>query len=292
MKSLRSLAFAVALGAGVLSLGACSGTVEQPPQTSAAVTKAPIGVNTHGLVKVMGEALGEVPLRADQRAELEKLAQDAEQRHLATAAGRKELALAIADQVEKGSIDRAALQPKIDRVVADFEKVRPEDKAAIARVHQILDPEQRNAFVDALESSFKGKRREHMKAGFGKMKAFADELKLTEEQRAKIFETLKESRKQHAAEHPKGKLEGKHHKSFAFRGKHNGKHALESFRNDTFDADKVLPAPPKEKIAAGQTRMLDMAEKILPILTPEQRKIAADKIRAMAEKGELPPSMQ
>lgn len=32
-----------------------------------------------------------------------------------------------------------------------------------------------------------------------------------------------------------------------------------------------------------------MAEKILPILTPEQRKIAADKVRTMANSGrELP----
>ena len=44
----------------------------------------------------------------------------------------------------------------------------------------------------------------------------------------------------------------------------------------------------KERAAQGTTKMLGVAEKILPILTPEQRKIAADKLRA----GELrPPEM-
>ncbi len=280
MKSLRTIAFAVALGAGALSLGACSGTVEQPPQTSAAVTKAPIGTSTHGVVKIVGEALGEVPLRAEQRTELEKLAQAAEQRHMATAEGRKDLALAIADQIEKGTIDRTALQPKIDRVVTDFEKLRPEDKAALARVHAVLDKDQRNAFVDALESGFKAKHHDH-KAGFAKMKALADELKLTDEQKAKIFEVMKEARKQH------GEIQGEQH----FRGPHAkgmqpGRHALEKFREDQFDADALMPAATREKIAAGETHILGAAEKILPILTPEQRKIAADKIRSMAAASE------
>jgi Spy/CpxP family protein refolding chaperone len=279
------MAFAVALGAGALSLAACSGaTAEQSPQTSAAVSRAPVGQNTHGVVKVVGDALGEVPLRAEQRAELEKLAQAAEQRHAATAEGRKELALAIADQVEKGNLDRAALEPKIDRVVSDFEKLRPEDKAALARVHAILDKEQRNAFVDALESGFKGKHHAH-KAGFMKMKALADELKLTDDQRAKIFEVMKESRAQHAAGGEiKGEHRFRHHK-----GMHamHGKKAIESFREDQFDADALMPAASREKIAAGQTHFLGAAEKILPLLTPEQRKIAADKIRSMAEKGDL-----
>jgi hypothetical protein len=34
--------------------------------------------------------------------------------------------------------------------------------------------------------------------------------------------------------------------------------------------------------------MLGLAEKVLPILTPEQRKIAADKLRAMSANGETP----
>src|SRR5689334_6609299 len=153
-----ALSLSLALGlAGSLALGGCSGQVEQTaPQTSAsALSKAPVGANTHGFVKVVGEALGEVPLRPDQRTELEKLAADAEARHSSLVGIRKDLMLAVADQIEKGSIDRAALQPKIDQAVAAMEKSRPEDRAAIVRVHDLLDTQQRNAFVDALQQQFK-----------------------------------------------------------------------------------------------------------------------------------------
>ena len=124
MKNVRTLALSVPLALSLclgslasLAIG-CGGSVEQPQTQASAVTKAPIAPQTHGVVKVFGDALGEVALRPDQRTELEKLAASAEQRHLAMADGKKDLMLTVADQIEKGSIDRAALQPKIDRIVA------------------------------------------------------------------------------------------------------------------------------------------------------------------------------
>src|SRR5687768_9985930 len=117
---LTSLALLAALAVVPASVVACGGSVEAPQ--TAGTSKAPVGSNTHGFVKVAGEALGEVPLKNEQRTELEKIAADADQRHASMADGRKELANAIADQIEKGAIDKSALQPKIDRVVADFEK--------------------------------------------------------------------------------------------------------------------------------------------------------------------------
>jgi Spy/CpxP family protein refolding chaperone len=295
MKNARNFALALALAAGSLAAVGCGGSVEQPQTQASAGSKAPIGQNTHGMVKVVGEALGEVSLRPEQRAELEKLAAAAEARHAATLDGRKELALALADQVEKGAVDRAALQPRIDRVIADMEKVRPEDKQALARVHALLDADQRNAFVDALEAKMqkhhghhggKGKHGHGPKAegehdrgehrGFGGphgMMKLGEDLKLTDDQKDKIKEVLKSS---FAAK-----------KGPSFREMHakrgEGKRAIESFRTDKFDADAV--APPVDKARAGSGHFIEMAEKIVPILTPEQRKIAADKIREMANKG-------
>jgi Spy/CpxP family protein refolding chaperone len=306
------LSIALALGSA-----ACSGQAENTaPQTSAsALSKAPIGASTHGVVKMIGEALGEVPLRPDQRVELEKLAQEAEQRHVAAQAGHKELMLAVADQVEKGAIDRAALQPKIDRVVTDAEKARPEDQAALARVHALLDPSQRNAFVDALEARFAGMRGkfgkhgrhgagghgEHAKGGehaqrgmrgghegFAGMKQLAEELKLTDEQRSQIRDVMRAGMEEHrgdAAERGKGKA-GWAERAKAFR---RGKEQLDAFRTETFDPKAGAPADLHAKIEQGTTRAVSFAEKVLPILTPEQRKIAADKIRAMANKGEMGP---
>ncbi len=289
---LRSASLALALSAGSLAAIGCGGTVEQPQTQASAVSKAPIGQNTHGMVKMVGEALGEVSLRPEQRVELEKLATAAEARHVAMHDGRKDLALALADQIEKGAIDRAALQPKIDRVIGDLEKARPEDKQALARVHALLDADQRNAFVDALESKFK--RGHHGKGKHGPganetheehpafrgphgMKQLAEDLKLTDDQKDKIKDVVKSS--MHAENGPSWK---QMHERMG-----ESKQALESFRTDRFDADKL--APPIDKARAGSGHFLGIAEKVVPILTPEQRKIAADKIREIANKGgELP----
>lgn len=299
MKNVRTLLFAVSLCAGSLAATACGGSVEQPQTQASAVTKAPLAVQTHGVVKVFGDALGEVALRPDQRTELEKIAAASEQRHLAMADGKKELMLAVADQLEKGTIDRSALQPKIDRIVADVEKARPEDTASLARMHAILDPDQRNAFADALEAKFKSHRGSWKHGGgekgeqgakgeagdhaggpkgmHGLMQLAAD-LNLTDDQKSQIKDVLKAGREGHS-----------------FREMHErmgeGKKVLESFRSDKFDANVATPAPEKlrERAATGTSRALGFAEKILPILTPEQRKIAADKLRAMASSGaELP----
>jgi Spy/CpxP family protein refolding chaperone len=291
MKLARTLALLSTLALVPASVVACGGSVEAPPQTSAsAATKAPVGASTHGIVKIVGEALGEVPLRADQRTELEKLATEADARHAATADGRKALMATIADQIEKGSIDRAALQPKIDRLVADMEKVRPGDQAALARVHAILDPQQRNAFVDALEKQMHERHGVHAKVdgarkGFGHVKQLADDLELTDEQRTKIREVMMEGRKEWGHEG------GPHHRGGhdAKARLHGGKKALEAFRSDKFDPAAAGPqGDMKERAAEGTTHMIGVAEKILPILTPEQRKIAADKVRAMSASGEMP----
>ncbi len=298
MKLVRSLALSLAVvTAASVSVIACGGTVEQPQTSATGVSKAPIGTNTHGFVKLVGEALGEVPLRAEQRVELEKLAQAAEARHAPTAQGRKDLMLAIADQVEKGTIDRSALQPKIDKVVADVESVRNEDRAAIVKLHETLDPEQRNTFVDALEARMKAKHKEHAEHkgglhGFAKMHALAEELKLTDAQKAQIMSTMKDMHKERMAEMKEKWTHGEvhkreHHGSRGHHGGHHGKHAFEAFRGDKLDLEKVAPPVDlKDKATKGTEHFVGMAEKILPILTPEQRKIAADKLRGMAEKGE------
>lgn len=274
MKKVRVLVLAAAVSAFAVASVGCSGAgAEQAPQTSAnALSKAPVGANTHGFVKVVGDALGEVALRPEQRTELEKLAQEAEARHGSMAAGRKDLMLAFADQVEKGSIDRAALQPKIDRIAADVEKSRPGDQAAFARVHDVLDAEQRNAFVDALQARFKGHHGGKHHEGFGHMKQLADELQLTDAQKAQIKDAFGD------VHHPR---DGKGFE--AARAKmQEGRKALETFRTDKFDVN-ALPKPELDKrVTEGTMRMVGIAEKVLPILTPEQRKIAADKLRTFS----------
>ncbi len=299
LRSFAPFAFVLALAPVSASLVACSGATEQPHTSASAVTKAPLGETTHGAVHVVGAALGDVALRADQRAKLETILKDADARHASSSGPRKELVLAFADQVERGSIDRAALAPKIDAAKAGGQKVRPEDLAALDQVHAILDKEQRAAFVDALEDHIKdawrGKRAHGGKEGHGgkdapagmwRMKQMAERLQLTDAQKDQIKEKMKA---QHAA-HEKGGGKGEHGK----RGRHGGlrqaKQALESFKNDDFKAQSLGDAlgGGADKGSAHLTRMIDVAEAVLPVLTPEQRKIAAEELRGFAARGDVP----
>jgi Spy/CpxP family protein refolding chaperone len=288
MMLVRSVLFSVALSGVAIGAVACGGTVEHSPQTTAsALTKAPVGTGTHGMVRVVGDALGEVNLRPDQRVELEKLAQDAEARHAPMVERRKEVMLAVADQIEQGAIDRAALQVKIDTIAADMDKVGTDDRSALVKLHDVLDGDQRNAFVDALEKQMKAKHGEHGMQRFARMKQLADDLKLTDAQRSQIHDIMRESFKDM---HQGGPGEQGHHVPpgmIGARGYAPGKHLLDAFREDKLDVSKMGPPhAAKEMIGAGATHVMTIAEKILPILTPEQRKIAADKLRTAAASGE------
>lgn len=299
---LRSFAFAISLATlSLAALSGCGGTVEHNPQTSAsALTKAPVAQNSHGVVKMMGDALGEVGLRTEQRAAIEKLAAEADARHQPMIEGRRELMLAFAGQIEAGAIDRAALQPKLDRVTADIEKARTDDRAALQKLHGLLDNDQRNAFVDALERQFKAKRGEHHgekgerhargPGGFAKMHHLAEELKLTDAQKEQIRDVMKEEWKEQAKNH-----DGMQKHRFMLgakpgggpQGMRAGKHALEAFREEKLDLDRVAPQHDVKATARmGTDAMTGFATKILPILTPEQRKLAAEKIRGMAQTGD------
>lgn len=286
MKLVRSIALCLSVVGFTAGAVACGGTVEQPSQTAAGLTKAPIATSSHGMVKMFGDALGEVPLRAEQRTEIEKLAAEAEARHAPQVEARKQLMLAFADQVEKGSVDVAALQPQIDAMRVGFEKTRTEDRAALARLHALLDADQRNAFVDALEKQMKAKHDEHggKLGGFMKLKQLGDELKLTDDQKAQIKEAFHDMRKD-AKEGWKA-----HHAArdgMGWDGEHPGKKMFEAFRTDKLELEKVAPLhDTKEMARFGTERMSAVAQKILPILTPEQRSIAAAKIRDFAAKGD------
>ena len=309
-RSLRVLSF-FALGA-TLALGAaaCSGTAHEaaPANVQSGLSLAPVGQNTHGPVRMVGQALGEVPLRPDHRTELEKLATQAEERHVKVHEQAKSLMLAFADQVEKGQIDRAALKPKIDATVAAFESSRPADRAALERTHDILDASQRDKFVEALKAKMKDHHGhhgpphakpdgEHAKGGpdgeHAKGEARPEgaphhgppmglfhlgrELKLTDDQKDKIKDTFHEMHKQHAGD-AKG---GPPHHGMAPH--HEMGKVLEAFKGDKFSMDQVAPpVDVKGRAQVGSERILTMAEKIVPILTPEQRALVAKMIRDKA----------
>jgi Spy/CpxP family protein refolding chaperone len=249
--------------------------------TDSTATIAPVAVGSHGMVKFVGDALSQVALRTDQRVAIEKLATDAETRHQSAAPLRVNLANAIATQVESGKIDEAALQPQIDALVANMEAQRPLDHAAFQKMHDLLDATQRQAFVDAVHANMQARKNQGGGAHHGghgdKMQEWATALNLTDAQKDQIKTSMKTefaARMQTMAADKDGPNGA---------GGHGGRgHILDNFVADNFSIDQAAPAPAdmKNQVAEMTTHGVHFVEVILPTLTADQRKIAADKIRA------------
>jgi|HubBroStandDraft_2_1064218.scaffolds.fasta_scaffold117420_1 Spy/CpxP family protein refolding chaperone len=268
---LRIGSVSVSLVLTMLAAG-CGGSVavETPAATAeGAATKAAVAVNTHGHVKLAGEALSEVPLRADQRVQIEKLASDADSLQSAVRAAHHDLMGALADQVAAGQIDRTALQPKIDAIATAALGAQTADRAALVQLHGILDPSQRSLFVDTLESKVSGHGHGHMHMGGHSWQDRWADLNLTEAQTAQIESILHES---FASHH--GDWKG----AFA-----NGKAMLEAFRGESFNIDQASPAMDvRAKTTERTGKLLDLAQRVLPILTADQRATASQKLKTRA----------
>jgi Spy/CpxP family protein refolding chaperone len=275
-----ALALPLALALSAASLG-CSGTAGSEPAVASpdtATSRAPVAQSTHGVVKVLGDAFGDVAITTSQRAAVESLATAAETRHLAARAAHRDLTLAIAAQVQAGAIDRAALQPRIDAVVAAMQQIQPADRAAFEQLHAILDPDQRTALVDAIEARVAEHAGKH--TGHHALKQWATDLGLSDAQRAQIKDAL-EAKWQARGDGP-GPGHGAH-EAMGEAHEHGGK-VMAAFKQDRFVMDEVAPPQDVAQRARGMSdHLLGIAEIALPILTPEQRAIAAQKLRARAE---------
>jgi len=257
-----------------LALAACSGSTTQTETSTASsaqsgMTKAPVAPQVTGHMRVVADALSDVPLLPEQRTAIEQMASDSVTRHAAVKTVHAQLAEAVAAQIEAGAIDRVALQPKIDATADALAASRPLDRAAFEQLHTLLTPEQRGQFVDAMET--RGKAAHHEHGMHGRMEQWATDLKLTDDQRTQIAAIVKA---QFAA-----------HKSEGHDAHAHGHDMMESFRSDT-----MAPAPAAEDLRARANKKADgflsIATQVLPLLTPAQRSLAAAKIRARAQASE------
>ncbi|NOU29026.1 MAG: hypothetical protein HOO96_14080 [Polyangiaceae bacterium] len=281
---------------------------------------APVGQGAEGPVRLVADAVSAVPLTAAQRTEVEALISAANTRHKSMGGSHATIATLLADQVEKGTIDKKAFEPIFSAEKASQDKNIAEDRAALTRLHALLTPDQRAKFVDALQASFhhghrghggpgakdgprgegpegkefhgprgdgpgprgdgpgpggpEGKEFHGHMGGMGMM-GLGKDLNLDEDQKTKIKEAVSASFAGKGSD-----MAAKGQEFMAARMQQ--KAALDAFKTESFDAAKLLPDHPA---GMGPERMIDMAEKIVPILRPEQRKLAADKIREHAKKG-------
>ena len=266
----RSGLILAALGLSALAAGCSGAATNEPATASTGATKAAVATAARGPDRLIAEALSTVSLRPDQRTQIQQLQTDAETRHSAARTARAAILTALADQIEHGNVDRAALAPQLEAARTSMAASRPADQAALVRLHDILDSTQRGQLVDALESRIDSMKAEHT-ARKGAMKEWAAELGLTDAQRTQIHDAMR-------AEFAQGHGD--------WKGAKERHHAmLESFRGETFSAPTGSPTAPPTGTAeparmAG--RMLRLAEVATPILTPQQRSLAAAKLRARA----------
>ena len=108
------------------------------------------------------------------------------------------------------------------------------------------------------------------------MQQWAADLNLTDQQRDQIRTALHDKFQ--------GQREGMKEQWRATR--EQGHQLLESFRQDQFTLDANSPQIfGRDKIEQGIGKMLDLAETTVPLLTPEQRVIAAKKLRTQTGHG-------
>jgi Spy/CpxP family protein refolding chaperone len=279
MNTLKSR-FVVAAFASSLAVfaAACSGSQDEVSvkTASAAQTTAPLAVQAQGPARIVAEAFADVPLRPDQRAAVETLVKDADARHVQGHAAGKAFALALADQIERGSIDEAALKPNADAMRTAMEATRADDAAALQKLHDTLDASQREALVSAVKArmkqAFHDRAKDH--EGMNPMAQLRTELALTDDQVAQIKTAFHDQWRAHRGDEHAGPRPFDHHA--------RGAKMFEGFVKDDFDAKAALPAPPPDHANAGYEHMVTMAKTVLPILTPEQRTKAAAIVRARA----------
>ncbi len=271
-------AYGVSMLLAAAPLVGCSGTAatEPPVVTATGGTTAPLATPVHGRAKQIAEALAEVPLRPDQRAQIEQMATEAEARHSAVRSAHNVVMLALADQIAAGAIDRTALQPKLDAATAAMLQARPKDHAAFEQLHALLDTTQRSAFVDAFEARGQAMRAAHAGGHGDRLATWAADLKLTDAQQDQIRAALKDQFMAHKAEAVGARGEWK-------EAHQHGKQMLEGFRADHFAMADYGPPPDLASTADKMTdHFVHLAEVVLPLLTPEQRTLAAAKLRARA----------
>jgi len=280
MNTLKSR-FVVAAFASSLAVfaAACSGSQDEAASVktaSAAQTTAPLAVNAQGPARIVAEAFAEVPLRPDQRATVETLVKDADARHQQGHAAGKAFALALADQIEKGSIDEAALKTNADAMRTAMDATRADDAAALQKLHDTLDASQREALVNAVKARMKQAFHDHGKGhdGMNPMAQLRTDLALTDDQVAQIKTAFKDQWLAHRGE------DHADHKGFDHHAR--GAKMFEGFVKDDFDAKAAFPAPPADHANAGYDHMVTIAKTVLPILTPEQRTKAAAIVRTRA----------
>ena len=286
-RTLRTAITSASLLVGALAFAAPASAAPSPPvaQPAQSAQPAPAAhVHAHRAHNapgdLLGDALSDVTLRPDQRAAVDQVKKDASAKRAAVKKANKALLEALAAQVQAGAFDRAALESSVDDVTSAVADEAKAQRASLDKLHALLDKTQRIQLASAMEARLARDAREAVggdkRAARDEFRKLAGDVKLTPEQRKAVSAFLKEP----AKDAKDVKEEREHHA----QAKEREKKQLDAFRADKYQADQSLPAAaarlnPPQDIA----RLLTVTQHLVPLLTPEQRTVAADKLRERAD---------
>jgi hypothetical protein len=269
---LRRVLGAAAMAACVAGAAACGSTADQaeaaaPDTATAQAARAP-QAGGHARALTRG-ALALTTLRADQRASITALDAKLEADAAPVREAHARLSAEVAQEIRAGRIDHATLRPLADQVAAAAAGIQPSVQTVTQQLHDTLDAAQRKELVASLRAQHQAGRGD-MRAHFQELAA---ELGLTAEQKSAIHAQMQQAfagradQAREAHDRIRARLES----------------LATAFEADAFDA-KALDVG--AHTAEGARTMMGMhgafLDAAVPVLTPAQRAILADKVQARA----------
>ncbi len=284
--------------AGAPGNGEPGGTAGAPGQSA-----CPAGARL-ALSDLVGEALGSLTLRSDQQSAVQQIGAQLEQAEAPLEQAKQDLLNSMADALQAGTVDRAALTPKASAFVNAGLKEAPAAEQALAKLHDVLDSQQRSQFVDALEGAVQAAMspQSGSQPGSeapsqpgseaptqpgsqvpsqpgsaapsqpGSQPSPANPLALTQDQMQQLKALGAAPQQGGTTSQQPGILQ-----------------VLDAFRGDTFNPEAVAPQGPAADAQQRTTNILDIVDGLNRILTPEQRASLAQTLRSETQCASAPP---
>jgi Spy/CpxP family protein refolding chaperone len=214
---------------------------------------------------LLGDALRDVKLRAEQRTQIDQIKKDAREQHAALRASRRVLLEATASQMEAAKFDRSSLKAPVDAMMQAFTKDSRVERTALDKLHAVLDKDQRAQLASAIEAQLG----HGALLDAGDVRRLAEDLKLDKEQRDHLTAWFKD--------------QSKTDKESRAQAKERERKLLDAFKADKFQSELAYPlAAARTRPQEEADRLVAIAEQIHPTLNAEQRALAATMLRDRA----------
>lgn len=229
-------------------------------QSASSVCHAPTPTGPHGFVRLLDGALSDMKLEPKQTTAIEAIEKRAQASGEVLDEAARAVLLALADQIETGHVDLAALKSQLATYIAAREALSSTLRGALSGIHDVLDPVQRTRFAERLEQHLK--QEAELYASPSWLNTWSSVLKLSDEQKQKIrglFESAAPSLSAELQQLDK---------------------TLSAFKGERFSLAEIIPLKLDPLYALeGALRMVQTTSKITEILTPQQRAAAAKLLR-------------